>query len=180
MRVATSFIIIIISTSADHCKSSNHKNLGLVRKKSMKSFWSQLLELKSDRNWENLILKSDDLQENPTNRILVSHRVWRLVWTDHLCLWSRLDRPTYPIRKGLLSDLANGPSGRGRGVLKKAGTGQRHGPTWSVANVRTDMVRNSEHWQNVSYAHFHQPWKKYVIIDFKVRLSESIDQGQPT
>ena len=66
---------------------------------------------------------------------------WRLVWTDHLY---RRDRPTYPIKKGLLSDLANGPSGRGRGVLKKAGTGQRHGPTWSVANVRTDMVRNSE------------------------------------
>ena len=29
-------------------------------------------------------------------------------------------------------------------VLKKAWTKQRHGPTWSVANVRTDMVRNSE------------------------------------
>ena len=33
----------------------------------------------------------------------------------------------------------------GSGVLKKAWTIQRHGPTWSVANVRTDMVRNSEH-----------------------------------
>jgi len=36
-------------------------------------------------------------------------------------------------------------SGRGRGVLKKAWTGQGHGPKWSVANVRTDtVVRNSE------------------------------------
>jgi hypothetical protein len=29
--------------------------------------------------------------------------------------------------------------------LKKAWTRQRHGPTWSVANVRKDMVGNSEH-----------------------------------
>jgi len=43
--------------------------------------------------------------------------------------------------------MANGPSGRGRGVLEKVRTGQEHGPKWSVANVRTDMVRNSEHWQ---------------------------------
>jgi len=35
MRVASSFIIIIISTSADPCRSSNHKNLN---KKSIKWF----------------------------------------------------------------------------------------------------------------------------------------------
>jgi hypothetical protein len=36
-------------------------------------------------------------------------------------------------------------SGRGRGVLKKAGTGQRHGPTWSVpiSVGATDMVRTA-------------------------------------
>ena len=43
MSVASSLIIVIISTSADPCRSSNHKNLCLVSKKSIKSFWSQLV-----------------------------------------------------------------------------------------------------------------------------------------
>ena len=30
-------------------------------------------------------------------------------------------------------------SGRGRGALKKAWTGQGHGPKWSVANVRPEF-----------------------------------------
>ena len=50
MSVASSLTIIIISTSADPCRSSNHKNLCLVRKKSIKSFWSQLVALKSRQN----------------------------------------------------------------------------------------------------------------------------------
>ena len=46
--------------------------------------------------------------------------------------------------------MANGPSGRGRGILEKVWTRQEHGPKWSVTNVRTDMVRNSEHWAKES------------------------------
>ena len=52
----------------------------------------------------------------------------RLLWIDQ-------------ITKGLCPDVDNGRSGRGRGVLRR----QRHGPSWSVADVRANMVRNSEH-----------------------------------
>src|SRR5271154_6042596 len=51
---------------------------------------------------------------------------------------SGLDRQNCLIRKGLLSDWANGRSADGHGVLRRAWTRQRHGPlqmsawTWSA------------------------------------------------
>lgn len=64
-----------------------------------------------------------------------------------------LDRPSSLLKgqnclisKSLLCDLANGWSGRGHGVLRRAWTGQKHDPIWSVGDVLADMVRSSEHY----------------------------------
>src|SRR5271170_8184398 len=85
MRVASSFIITIISTSADHCRSSNHKKLSLVSKKSIKIILVTTASHEITQNPETLILKFGDLHENPTNRILAFHREWSsstTLWDD--------------------------------------------------------------------------------------------------
>jgi len=67
------------------------------------------------------------------------------VWTDRLTKLGKVSFGTWLMDR-LDADVAFWKrSGRGRGILEKVWTGQEHGPKWTVANVRTDMVRNSEH-----------------------------------
>src|SRR5277367_1352819 len=54
--------------------------------------------------------------------------VLKASWTRPSSYLSGLDGRNCLIRKGLLSDLANGWSADGRGVLRRAWTRQRHGP----------------------------------------------------
>ena len=75
---------------------------------------------------------------------------WRLLGPDHHHFLSGLDRRNCLIRKGLVSDLANGRSADGRGVLRRAWTRQRHGPlqmsarTWSA--IRNTVISH-ETWR---------------------------------
>jgi hypothetical protein len=64
--------------------------------------------------------------------------VLKASWTGPSSFLGGLDRRNCLIRKGLLSDLANGRSADGRGVLRRTWTRQRQGPlqmsarTWSA------------------------------------------------